>query len=232
MFQRGHLVRRMDPAWGSDSLALRADADTFHMTNCAPQIGFFNMGTARSLNLPKTERGALWCAIENYVLRNAVDEKLRVCCFTGPVFDEDKDVPWREIEVPLRFWKIVVWPSSGALHSLAMIADQAAVLATLAGLPENASRSEAFDALAKVDDFLTTVAAIEDLTKLDFGKAVREADVRAGQENVLRIDRLNDIPLTKKVPEWREKIGGHQFGLTTDPALAGKLRVDDSKTKK
>jgi endonuclease G len=46
MFQRGHLVRRMDPAWGSDDLALQADADTFHWTNCSPQVGFFNMGRA------------------------------------------------------------------------------------------------------------------------------------------------------------------------------------------
>jgi endonuclease G len=37
MFQRGHLVRRIDPAWGSDKQALAADADTFHWTNCSPR---------------------------------------------------------------------------------------------------------------------------------------------------------------------------------------------------
>jgi endonuclease G len=134
MFQRGHLVRRMDPAWGSDDLALRADADTFHVTNCAPQVGFFNMGTARPLELPQTENGALWRAIENYVLRNAVDEKSRICCFTGPVFRDD-DPEWRGIRVPLKYWKIVVWPSNRTLHSLALIADQKPVLDTLEGLP-------------------------------------------------------------------------------------------------
>ena len=47
MFQRGHLVRRMDPAWGSDAMARQSDADTFHWTNCSPQVGFFNMGRAK-----------------------------------------------------------------------------------------------------------------------------------------------------------------------------------------
>ena len=196
MFQRGHLVRRMDPAWGSDNLALRADADTFHITNCTPQIGFFNMGTARPLDLPNTEKGALWRAIENYVLRNAVDEKAKICCFTGPVF-RNNDPAWRGIRVPLKFWKIVVWPKDGKLHSLAMIADQGPVLDALDGLPEKASEAEAFDQLKKVDDFLTTVAKIEEMTKLDFGSAVRDADVREGEESA-RVERWDAIPLARK----------------------------------
>lgn len=229
MFQRGHLVRRMDPAWGSNSLALRADADTFHVTNCSPQIGFFNMGTARPLNLPNTERGALWRAIENYVLRNAVDEKKRICCFTGPVLNAN-DPAWRGIHIPLKFWKIVVWPNGNKLHALAMIADQEPVLDTLAGLPEDASSAEAFAALGKVDDFLTTVAKVEALTNLNFGTAVRNADVRAGQESVRHVERWDAIPLSSgKVPKSRAKIGGHQFGLTQDPTLAGKLYVTPPK---
>src|SRR5262245_57981505 len=47
MFQRGHLVRRLDPAWGTKDQALLGEADTFHFTNAAPQVGFFNMGKAR-----------------------------------------------------------------------------------------------------------------------------------------------------------------------------------------
>lgn len=34
---RGHLVRRLDPAWGSSrTVAKRANNDTFHFTNCTP----------------------------------------------------------------------------------------------------------------------------------------------------------------------------------------------------
>jgi hypothetical protein len=32
MFQKGHLVRRIDPCWGEDEVALAAEADTFHWT--------------------------------------------------------------------------------------------------------------------------------------------------------------------------------------------------------
>jgi endonuclease G, mitochondrial len=180
MLQRGHLVRRMDPAWGNDQQALLADADTFHFTNCVPQLGFFNMGTASKLNLPETGGGKLWRALENHVLRNAVVDKKRICSFTGPIFDKE-DPSYRGIKVPLRFWKIVVWAENHDLRSLAMIADQAPVLEAIGGLPEAATDAEAFDELDKVRDFLSTVTEIESLTKLNFGDAVRHADIRAGE---------------------------------------------------
>ena len=44
-FDRGHLVRRIDPAWGSNSqLAKVANDDTYHFTNCAPQHRDYNRG--------------------------------------------------------------------------------------------------------------------------------------------------------------------------------------------
>ncbi|MBC8025777.1 MAG: DNA/RNA non-specific endonuclease, partial [Steroidobacteraceae bacterium] len=127
MLQRGHLVRRMDPAWGTDSQALDADADTFHFTNCTPQLGFFNMGSAKKLNLGISGGGRLWRALEDHVLGGAVVDKRRICCFTGPVFGT-KDPKFRDLRVPMRFWKIAVWAVKGKLHSLAMLANQAPVL--------------------------------------------------------------------------------------------------------
>jgi endonuclease G len=59
MFQREHLVRRMDPAWGTDKQALLADADTFHWTNCSPQVGFFNMGKAGLFELDGMRRSVV-----------------------------------------------------------------------------------------------------------------------------------------------------------------------------
>lgn len=169
MFQRGHLVRRMDPAWGTDSMALKADADTFHWTNCSPQVGFFNTGTS------------LWRAVENIVLRNAVAEDQRVCSFTGPVF-RTNDRRFRSIKVPMKFWKIAVWAEDGHLRSLAMVANQKPVIDVW---PENleSAGSEAFGdpaELDKVEDHLSTIAEIESLTGLDFGSTVRDGDIRAG----------------------------------------------------
>lgn len=182
MFQRGHLVRRLDPVWGSDDLALAAELDTFHFTNCTPQVGFFNQGTADPAT-PGTGGGRLWRAVENYVLRNAVAERQRVSCFTGPVFDTHDRV-FRGIQVPGRFFKIAAWVEGGHLRSLAMLADQRPVIAVW---PE-AVRPEALgeenfqdpDELGLVTDFLTTVKAVEKLTGLDFGDPVRAADIRAG----------------------------------------------------
>src|SRR5262249_47194612 len=42
-FDQGHLVRRLDPAWGADANTARvANDDTFHYTNCSPQHKNFN----------------------------------------------------------------------------------------------------------------------------------------------------------------------------------------------
>jgi endonuclease G len=197
MFQRGHLVRRLDPAWGDDEQALAAEADTFHWPNCTPQVGFFNQGSADP-DIPGSGGGKLWRSVENYVLRNAVAEKQRVTCFTGPIF-ADADREFRGIKVPDRFFKIAVWAEAGTLRSLAMIADQSKVIEVWpekigsAGIAELAS--EAFqdpNELDKVEDFLATIAEIQKLTHLDFGDAVRAADVRQG-ESMRRIGRSEDL---------------------------------------
>ncbi len=54
-FDRGHLVRREDPNWGPTAGV--ANRDTFHFTNCAPQLSAFNQRT--------------WLSLEDYNLSNA-----------------------------------------------------------------------------------------------------------------------------------------------------------------
>jgi endonuclease G len=53
---RGHLVRRLDPVWGSEEAAKQAEKDTFFFTNCAPQHSSFNR--------------RLWLGLEEYLLDN------------------------------------------------------------------------------------------------------------------------------------------------------------------
>lgn len=180
MFQKGHIVLRGDPAWGSAEEAQLAERDTFFYTNAAPQIGFFNQGSA--LDRPGSKGKLRWRAVETYVLRNARTMRQRVSVFAGPVFADDDPLYRGTIRVPMRFWKIAVWNDGEALRSIALLADQKAVLMTM---PE-AIGSEAFgnnEELARVSEFLSTVEEIEDLTKLDFGKAVREGDIRAGTDS-------------------------------------------------
>ena len=49
-FDKGHIVRREDVAWGSSYDELRrANGDTYHVTNCSPQIESFNRAGRRPL---------------------------------------------------------------------------------------------------------------------------------------------------------------------------------------
>jgi len=214
MFQKGHLVRRLDPAWGRDDRALAAEFDTFHWTNAAPQVGFFNQGTADE-DQPGTGRGNLWRAAENYVLRNAVAEDQRVISFTGPVFRDD-DRRYRQIRIPGKFFKLTAWVEDGELRTLALLVDQKQVfdawpeaLGTQEFL-EQATEAEAFldkGELDRVTDFLSTVREIEELTELDFGETVRRADVRSGAQPV-EVRSENDLPLRGGTPNRSFRIPG------------------------
>ena len=85
----GHLVRRLDPVWGEEALA--ANADTFHLTVCAPQHKNLNRVT--------------WLSLEDYIFKNTDVEDLKVSVFTGPVFTEH-DFAYRNALLPLQFWKM------------------------------------------------------------------------------------------------------------------------------
>ena len=45
VFDRGHMVRRLDPVWGAEGAARLANADTHHYTNSCPQVHPFNDAT-------------------------------------------------------------------------------------------------------------------------------------------------------------------------------------------
>ncbi len=199
IFHRGHMVRRLDPCWGSKKSALRAEADTFHFTNCTPQVGMFNSGQT------------LWQGIENHVLDNARVQDLRACVFTGPILKAD-DPKFRNdvfpgFRVPRKFWKIVVWNDGASLSALAMVADQSGVLREM---PE---RAEDMDDTTAVEDFVSTVAWVERNTGLDFGAAVRNADLYEDDSESMgiktglkRIARLTDLRLERSkrtAPKYR-----------------------------
>lgn len=109
---RGHLVRRTSAVWGdSPEEAEQANADTFYYPNAAPQAGQFNKGKA------------LWLGLENYVERHADTFDRRLAVFAGPVL-EAGDPPYRGIQVPLRFWKVVAFVHEGRLAATGYLLDQ------------------------------------------------------------------------------------------------------------
>lgn len=171
-FDRGHLVRRLDPAWGSPAMAKRSADDTFHFTNCCPQISDFNQH--------------LWQSIENFALDNATDEKKRITVITGPVFTPS-DPRYRGTAIPRAFWKLVIRIDKAKLAVTAFLADQGEALdAALA-----AEGPEAFTELGKVAVFQTTVAAIEKRSSLKFGSLRDNDTAGAGLEAMHPIASLD-----------------------------------------
>ena len=93
---RGHLVRRRDPGWGSKAEARRATEATFTYPNAAPQASGFNQSKE------------LWLGLEDHVLEFAQTTDERVSVFAAPVL-QDADPPYRGIRVPRRFYKVAAW---------------------------------------------------------------------------------------------------------------------------
>ena len=89
---RGHMVRREDPVWGTLDMANEANEDTFHFTNSCPQMAGVNQVT--------------WLGLEDYILKNARADGMHVNVYTGPFFRKD-DLEYRGALIPGAFWKVV-----------------------------------------------------------------------------------------------------------------------------
>lgn len=139
---RGHLVRREDPVWGRS--AVTANEDTFHFTNCAPQHKHLNRLT--------------WLSLEDYILKNAVAEELKVTVFTGPVLRTDDMTYRRHYQIPAEFWKVVVIRKPGRKLSAT------AYLQTQKNLLEDLEF-----AYGAYRTYQVPVTQIEAITGLDFG---------------------------------------------------------------
>jgi endonuclease G len=169
---RGHLVRRLDPAWGDTFESAEAAAlDTFFYTNCAPQHARHNQD--------------LWLGIEDHILGNADVRDLRVSVFSGPIFRES-DRRYREFLIPEDYWKVV-----------AMVNDETGQLSATAYV---VSQRDFMDDLEFVfGPFMTyqvPVATVEEQTRLDFG-SLKDFDPLARTEGspIRQLETLADIVL-------------------------------------
>jgi endonuclease G, mitochondrial len=105
-FDKGHLVRRDDVVWGKNFKDMqKANGDTYHTTNCSPQVQSFNQGSRGEDN---------WGDLESLVQSQTKTEKAMI--FSGPVFEADdpifdgKDGEGGSIRlrIPRRYWKVIV----------------------------------------------------------------------------------------------------------------------------
>ncbi len=211
MFQQGHLTRRQDPLWGVDEVVTRAHADTFHVTNRAPQVGYFNMGVRkRGAEGRKHPGGTLyWRALEDYVLLNARADRKRVTVFTGPIFDEHNDIPWsrgrhdmKGFKAPREYWKLVLRVEDSLLHATALIADQSPLIGFVPEFLDVTDEEARRVSFEKVKKYHVSVAELERRTSLDFGPDVAAADTfnpgEGDEGNRRRIENVDEMSFDRR----------------------------------
>lgn len=180
-FDKGHIVRREDVCWGRTYAQLRrANGDTFHTTNCSPQVADFNRSNKRGI----------WGMLENMILKQAKTEKLAV--FAGPVFDDEDDefhgIDERGsvvIQIPRRYWKVVCANNDGQLEVFAFILEQ-----DLSGVA--LEREFAVDA-DWVPHMISIPELQDELTGIQFESVLHKADQydkNHGEEIAAEVSRI------------------------------------------
>jgi endonuclease G len=163
-FDKGHIVRRDDVAFGeSYEIVKRANGDSYHVTNCSPQVSGFNQSSDGVDN---------WGDLENHVLSEAASERL--CVFAGPVLKDDDEMFFGaggggvklRARIPARFWKVVVARVEDGIAAYGFVLEQ--------DLSE--VQFEEFAVAAEFVESMTPLAEIEAMTGVVFDPAVRAAD--------------------------------------------------------
>jgi endonuclease G len=151
---RGHMVRRLDAAWGrTRSAAMAGNDDTFHYTNSAPQHEGLN------------EDNESWAGLEDHYLDHARAADRKITVFTGPVFrDSDpmfESPAGERARIPRQFWKIIAYRRGGRLVADGYLLSQRDILRDNMNL-------EIFGG-DQFETFQVPIGRIENLTALDFG---------------------------------------------------------------
>src|SRR3954447_14188565 len=171
---RGHLVMRASSTWGNtEEEAREAEAETFYFTNAAPQAAVFNEGRR------------LWLGLEEYLQEHAATFDRKLAVFAGPVLDPD-DPPYRGIQIPLRFWKVVAFVQDGALAATGYILDQTPLVHDLDAALAEAAAAGAVPPLGAFRTFQVPIADIAVLAGVDL-------------DQLILVDRLN-APATGETP--------------------------------
>jgi endonuclease G len=141
--------------------ARKAEEDSFHYTNCAPQHRALNQRT--------------WRDLEDYIIETAREGGSKALIFTGPIFRPDDMLYREQYLIPAEFWKVAAaLDDEGELHAAAYLQTQKNLLPDLV---------EA--AFGDYKTWRVPVATIAGLTGLDFGPLLA-ADGRALEEGSSR----------------------------------------------
>src|SRR3954454_2080179 len=171
---RGHLVMRASSTWGAtEAEAKQAEAETFFFTNAAPQAALFNQGRE------------LWLGLEEYLIQHAATFDRKLAVFAGPVL-EPEDPPYRGIQIPLRFWKVVAFVQDGALAATGYILDQTPLVHDVDAVLAEAAAAGEVPPLGAFRTFQVPIADIAVLAGVDL-------------DQLILVDRLG-APATGEAP--------------------------------
>jgi endonuclease G len=183
-FQRGHLVRRVDPSWGDAEEAKRAVDDTFHFTNAAPHHATFN--------------NTVWGNLEDYLLEKCDRTRKRMTVFSGPIFRASDPGSYGRrrrkgpYKIPVEFWKVaVIQKTRASIAAAAFKVGQQDFLGGLVGSERVFDGLQPYSPEELIDNSVqTTVEIIEAETGLDFG-VLKNFDSVAGLESTYHVRRLS-----------------------------------------
>ncbi len=173
VFDRGHIAKREDLLWGGESVAERANDDSFCYTNATPQHEKFNRVAP-----------ALWKSLENEIFRQVNVADLRIALVGGPIFASD-DWPFvpsgapagtTSVRIPRQFFKVAAYRDNadGKVKALAFRLSQADLVA--------GDLDERLD-LSRFEMFQVTVSELETLTGLRM-TAFRRVDTKSAVERL------------------------------------------------
>ncbi len=152
---RGHIARRADLLWGERAEAVKANADSFFLTNITPQMDNFNQSALKGV----------WGRLENALLGSVDGDDSRVSVMAGPVLAET-DPPYRTVHVPIEFWKLLIYRIGDELRTRGFIVTQ-----SLDGLQRR-------DPFAEFVVMEKTVEDIATKAKVVFDASLSEAQFR------------------------------------------------------
>ena len=151
---RGHLVRRNDPALGSR--ASQAINDTFAYTNASMQHEALNQKE--------------WLALEDHVLGSAKALGQKMTVLTGPIFRDDdpkfdnKGAVKPPTQIPMQFYKVVVWnDKKDGLKAAAFVLSQEDLVHRDRSLFKGDFNPGRFDV------YQVPLQELEDMTQMKFG---------------------------------------------------------------
>lgn len=174
VFDRGHITAKHYVDWGETrDQAEKSSDDSFYFTNCTPQFWQINQ-----------DPGA-WNKLEAFVMKKLGAKGVSV--ISGQIFREDDPIAVyknkktgksQEIQIPLKFWKLVYYINGNKLKRIAFVIKQDKEVYNLSFIKKKrfkileTFRADPFDKLPKtLKAFIVDPKEIEKITKLKFQEA-------------------------------------------------------------